>query len=79
VIAEYGDKGVIEILANEESIISLLKRRPCTAEDIGGAFGMHLNEVSKYLGKLLRQGRICTEHANGSVYYNAIIQEQERK
>ena len=69
VIAEYRDKGGSEISANEESIFSLLKRRPCTAEDIAGAFGMHFNEVSKYLGYLMRQGRIRTERANGSFYY----------
>lgn len=74
VIAEYRDRGGLKISANEESIISMLRRRPCTAEDIAGAFGMHLNEVSKYLGKLLRQGRIRTERANESVYYNATIQ-----
>jgi wyosine [tRNA(Phe)-imidazoG37] synthetase (radical SAM superfamily) len=79
VIAEYGDKGGIEILANEKSIMSLLKRRPCTAEDIAGAFGMHLNEVSKYLGNLLQQGRIRTEHANEAVYYNATIKEPSKK
>jgi hypothetical protein len=54
----------------------MLKRRPSTAEEIAEAFGMHFNEVCKYLGNLLRQGRIRTEHANGSFYYNATIQEQ---
>lgn len=72
VIAEYKDKGGDhEILANEEDILSMLKRRPCTAEDIVGAFGMHYNEVSKYLGILLRQGRISTEHTKDSFYYKS--------
>ncbi|MBN1833833.1 MAG: radical SAM protein [Deltaproteobacteria bacterium] len=77
IIADYRTKGEVEISANEESIVSLLRRRPCTAEDIAGAFGMHLNEVSKYLGILMRQGRIHTERLNGSFYYNAIIQEEK--
>jgi hypothetical protein len=77
IIAEYRDKGGFEILANEELIISMLKRRPCTTEDIAGAFGMHFNEVSKHLGNLMRQGRIRTERADGSFYYKAIIQEQK--
>jgi wyosine [tRNA(Phe)-imidazoG37] synthetase (radical SAM superfamily) len=71
VIAEYKDKGGLEILANEEEIFSMLKRRPCTAEDIAGAFGMNFNEVSKYLGNLLRQGRIRTERASESFYYRS--------
>jgi hypothetical protein len=76
VIAEYKDKGDFEMQANEEAIMSLIKRRPCAAEDIAGAFGMHLNEVCKYLGNFLRQGRIGTERMNGSFYYKATIQEQ---
>ncbi len=76
VIAEYKAKGDAGIRANEEAIFSMLKRRPCTAEDIAGAFGMHLNEVSKYLGKLQRQGRIRTERTKGSFYYNVTIHEQ---
>lgn len=70
VIAEYKDKKENhEITANEEEIFSMLKRRPCTAEDIVGAFGMHYNEVSKYLGILLRQGRISTERTKDNFYY----------
>jgi wyosine [tRNA(Phe)-imidazoG37] synthetase (radical SAM superfamily) len=76
VIAEVKAQGDFEIRANEETIFSMLERRPCTAEDIAGTFGMHFNEVSKYLGILTRQGRIRTERANGYFYYNATIQEQ---
>jgi wyosine [tRNA(Phe)-imidazoG37] synthetase (radical SAM superfamily) len=77
VIAGYRDKGGFEIQANREAIISMLKRRPCTAEEIAGAFGMHLNEVSKYLGNLLRQGRIRTERSSGLLYFVAIVREQK--
>jgi wyosine [tRNA(Phe)-imidazoG37] synthetase (radical SAM superfamily) len=69
VIAEYKAKRGFQTRANQDAIISMLQRRPCTAEDIAGAFGMHLNEVSKYLGNFLRQGRIRTERTSGSLYY----------
>jgi wyosine [tRNA(Phe)-imidazoG37] synthetase (radical SAM superfamily) len=69
VIAEYKDKGGFEIQANKEAIISMLKRRPCTAEEIAGAFRMHLNELSKYLGNLMQEGQIRTERSSGSLYY----------
>jgi wyosine [tRNA(Phe)-imidazoG37] synthetase (radical SAM superfamily) len=69
VIAEYRKKGDPKIERNEEAIFSMLKRRPCTAEDIAGACGMHFNEASKYLGNLLRQGRIRSERTRGSFYY----------
>jgi wyosine [tRNA(Phe)-imidazoG37] synthetase (radical SAM superfamily) len=73
VIAEYKDKGGLDIQVNQKAIISMLKRRPCTAEEIAWASGMHLNEVSKYLGNLLRQGRIRSERSSGSLYFVAAI------
>lgn len=76
-IAEYKVKGGFETKANQDAIISMLQRRPCTAEDIAGAFGMHLNEVSKYLGNFLRQGRIRTERTSGSLYYIAPKREKQ--
>jgi wyosine [tRNA(Phe)-imidazoG37] synthetase (radical SAM superfamily) len=75
VIAEYKDKGGFEIQANKEAIISMLKRRPCTAEEIAEAFGMHLNEVSKSLGNLVQKGQICTERSRGSLYFVAAFKE----
>jgi DNA-binding IclR family transcriptional regulator len=75
VIAEYKDKGCFEIQANKEAIISMLKRRPCTAEEIAGAFGMHLNEASKYLGNLVQEGQIRTERSSRSLYFVAAIRE----
>ncbi|MBN1849428.1 MAG: radical SAM protein [Deltaproteobacteria bacterium] len=69
VIAHYKNRGDFEFRANKEAIYAMLKRRPCTAEDIVGAFGMHFNEVSKYLGNLLEQGQIRAERTSGSVYY----------
>lgn len=71
VIAEYKNKNGPEISRNENAIYAMLIRRPCTAEDIAGAFGMHYNEVSKYIGNLLRQGRITTQRTKTSFYYTA--------
>ncbi len=42
---------------NEIEILNLIKRRPCTTEDISKALGLHLDEVVKYLGQLVREGR----------------------
>jgi predicted ArsR family transcriptional regulator len=49
----------------------MLQRRPCTAQDIGKAFNMHPNEVSKHLGKLLEDKRIRAQVANHQLYYLA--------
>lgn len=58
-----------EIHAAQEEIYDMLKRRPCTAQEIAETFSMHLNEVSKYLGKLLRDKQIRARVVNTLLYY----------
>jgi len=77
VIAEYKVKACLGMEANQEKIMCMLRRRPCTAEEIAGTFGMHFNEISKYLGNLMRGGKIHTEHECGSCYYVAAIKDRK--
>ncbi|MEA2040300.1 MAG: radical SAM protein [Thermodesulfobacteriota bacterium] len=69
VIAEFRAKHADHIQVNQEMIFSMLQRRPCTADQVADVFGMHLNEVSKYLGKLMRTEQIRMERKNTIVYY----------
>jgi wyosine [tRNA(Phe)-imidazoG37] synthetase (radical SAM superfamily) len=69
IMAEFTTEKEPSLQANEETIFSMLQRRPCTADDIARAFGMHRNEVSKYLGILSRSGRVVEERKGGTVYY----------
>ncbi len=69
VIAEFNTKYADPIQANQETIFSMLQRRPCTSNQIADTFGMHLNEVSKYLGNLIRSEQIRTERKDGEAYY----------
>lgn len=71
VIAEFSTEENPRLQANEETILVMLKRRSCTAAQIAKGFGMHLNEVLKYIGKLMRTGRIREERKSGTVYYVA--------
>ena len=75
VIGEFKAKYPERMQVNQETIFSMLQRRPCTARQIADTFGMHLNEVSKYLGNLMRSGQIQTERRDSSVYYGAIRME----
>jgi DNA-binding transcriptional ArsR family regulator len=50
----------------------MLRRRPCTGEQIAAIFGMHLNEVSKYLGQLMKAHQIRAERKDTDVYYRAV-------
>jgi wyosine [tRNA(Phe)-imidazoG37] synthetase (radical SAM superfamily) len=69
VIAEFSSMQTPQLQANEATILAMIARRPCTARQIGEAFGMHQNEVSKYIGKLMRTGRIRAQDKAGDVYY----------
>lgn len=71
VIAEFETKQRVELRAAQEEIYAMLQRRPCTAQDIAETFSMHPNEVSKYLGKLLREKRIRTQVVKALLYYLA--------
>jgi wyosine [tRNA(Phe)-imidazoG37] synthetase (radical SAM superfamily) len=75
VIAEFEAKQKVETHAAQEEIYSMLERRPCTSQDIAETFSMHPNEVSKYLGILLRDKRIRTQVANTHLYYVADSEE----
>lgn len=71
VISEFSTEKALKQQANKGMILSMLQRRPCTTDQIAKGFGIHLNEVSKYLGSLLQTGQIREERRNNTVYYAA--------
>lgn len=71
VIAEFKIRNKVKIRANRETILSMLRRRPCTSDQIAETFGMHINEVTKYLGNLIQNDQIRMERKGGTVYYTA--------
>jgi wyosine [tRNA(Phe)-imidazoG37] synthetase (radical SAM superfamily) len=71
VVADFGYKQDVRMHGNQEEILSMLQRRPCTAEEVAQVYGMHLNEVSKYLGALMRSSQIHAELKRGTAYYRA--------
>ena len=50
------------------AILIYLKRRPATLEDLSATLGLHRNEVIKYLGHLLDEGRL-KERLSGKEKY----------
>ncbi len=75
IIAGFPAHCNVNIQANEESILDMLRRRPCSARQIAEAFGMHINEVSKYVGDLTRTNRIKTLWSGGEIYFGASLPE----
>lgn len=71
VIAEFDGSADKKFEINLESIHAMLLRRPCTAAQIAQTFGLHDNEVAKYLGRLVRDARVQPETRGAEVYYRA--------
>ncbi|MBN2571806.1 MAG: radical SAM protein [Ignavibacteriales bacterium] len=53
----------------EEIILSTIKRRPCTAEDISQMLGMKIMEVNKYLAIFEEQNIIEKQNEKNGVFY----------
>jgi wyosine [tRNA(Phe)-imidazoG37] synthetase (radical SAM superfamily) len=57
-----------EFSATRDTVLDLLRRRPCTLDDIAGGLGIHRNEAAKYvedllgrelIDRVLLKGRTC--------------------
>jgi wyosine [tRNA(Phe)-imidazoG37] synthetase (radical SAM superfamily) len=59
--------------ARREDVLTLLKRRPCSIEDIAAGLGLHRNEVVKYIEELSSEGKIESKPHNQQLYYKAVI------
>ncbi|MEW6665831.1 MAG: radical SAM protein [Thermodesulfobacteriota bacterium] len=75
VISEFKTQDGGEIQSSQEEILSMLQRRPCTTQDIAGAFGMHLHEAFKTVEGLMREGRIRAERSSGFIYYRSAVKQ----
>jgi len=60
--------------ASRQSVLELLRRRPCTLSDIAEGLPMHPNEVIKYIEELAGEELIRKTETGGRVYYEAASQ-----
>jgi wyosine [tRNA(Phe)-imidazoG37] synthetase (radical SAM superfamily) len=65
-------QGGTHFIDNEENIVNLIARRPCTMEDICIALELHPNETYKYLCKLEKERRIGHILYNRHMYYQTV-------
>lgn len=75
VIAEFSSDSSASIKATEKDILATLERRPCTLDQLCAVFGLHRNEASKYIGKLLRTGQIVEQRKADQVYYHGLHEQ----
>lgn len=57
--------------AKGEQLLSVLKRRPCTLNDICSGLGMAHNEALKYITLLQQQGVVDSERRDGIIFFKA--------
>ncbi|MBW1699808.1 MAG: radical SAM protein [Deltaproteobacteria bacterium] len=70
VIADYlGTHQEKQFAALRGDVLDLLRRRPCSVDDIAQGLGMHRNEVVKYVTELLEKGKLNYRMSNGKLYY----------
>jgi wyosine [tRNA(Phe)-imidazoG37] synthetase (radical SAM superfamily) len=74
VIADYKEvHKKQEFVSQREDVLTLLKRRPCSVEDIAAGLGLHRNEVLKYIEELSAEGKIEAIPQNQKLYYKAAV------
>ncbi len=74
VIADFksNDKtGDFNIKSND--VVEMLKRRPCSADDIAAGLKISKIEVLKHIEELTKSGKIEAVRQNGNIYYKVII------
>ena len=58
--------------ARREEVLDVLRRRPCTAQDVAAGLGIHRTEAAKLIGHLLDEGAIQVRQRLYETYYEAV-------
>jgi len=71
VIANYRViHGRSDFRASRDGVLEMIRRRPCSLEDIVEGLGLHRNEVVKYVEELDADGRIHKCRIDGRLFYS---------
>ncbi|MHC4693770.1 MAG: hypothetical protein ACYS67_13590, partial [Planctomycetota bacterium] len=55
-----------------ESVLSMLKRRPCSLNDICSGLGIHSSEALKYVNHFRQKGVVSSTERDGIVFFRAM-------
>jgi len=58
-----------DVECKAENLLSMLKRRPCSLNDICSGLGISRNEALKYITHFQQQGLIHSEEKNGIIFF----------
>lgn len=71
VIADFREDHTKSIKTDQQTILAMLQRWPCTIDQIVDVFNMHISEVSKHLGALMQARSITAINKETAIYYAA--------
>jgi wyosine [tRNA(Phe)-imidazoG37] synthetase (radical SAM superfamily) len=71
IIASFPARASRKTFETSERILTMIERRPCTAEDIHRALGIPLQGVVKILSLMLEGDSVITETHEGNIFYTA--------
>lgn len=57
---------------SREEVYSLLKRRPCSMEDIASGLSIHRNEAIKHIQQLIHEDKIKPETGKNSLFFKVV-------
>jgi len=55
-----------------QTVLSMLKRRPCSPQDVSLSLGISREEASAYLSRLEKQGVVCSEKKGAILFYRIL-------
>ena len=73
VVADFSLEGESKFAAGQaESVLSMLKHRPCSLDDICSGLGLSRNEAVKYISHFQNQGVIDSEEKDGIIFFKTL-------
>lgn len=71
IVASQGAAEQAEFSAGRAEVLNMLRRRPCSIDDIADGLGLHRNEVIKCVEELTAQKLVVQSSVGGRLYYKA--------
>jgi len=73
-----GAPGAESVRDREGAVLSMIRRRPCTAADVAAGLGLHITDAVKSLDRLSKEGTAVSERLEDRIYYRPADQIEEQ-
>lgn len=60
------------VAQKRQTLLAMLKRRPCSLDDISASLSVSCNEAENYIAELQEQGLVQTERKGGRLFFNSV-------